>query len=251
MPEPQLTASATTNAPFSAATDAHEHHRDIQGGGARAAIFGTSDGLLTSVSLILGLAGAHTSAGLVRLAGLASLVAGAFSMATGEYVSMSAHSELLKRELEIERFALKSRPEEERLELAALYQQRGLAAEEAEFLATKIMQDPKVALEVHAREELGVDPNQTGAPVLAAVLSFICFIVGGMIPLLPWFFVTNNAAILTSIILGVVMAFGLGWGLASFTGRSHWFSAVRQLGIAIIAAAVTYQIGSIAGVKVA
>src|SRR5438309_11106822 len=134
----------------------YSHHRDVQGGAARAAVFGISDGLLTNVSLILGVAGAGPAAGVVRLAGLAGLVAGAFSMAAGEYVSMSAQSELLQRELEVERREIERHPDVETRELAAVFQRRGVAAADAMRLAEAVMKDPEVALEVHAREELGV-----------------------------------------------------------------------------------------------
>ena len=139
------------------------HHRDISGGGARAAVFGISDGLVSNVSLILGVAGASSSAGAVRLAGLAGLIGGAFSMAAGEYVSMRAQSELMERELDVERQAILSDPEDERRELAALYRARGIDADMAEELSSKMMRSPEIALETHAREELGYTPGETGS----------------------------------------------------------------------------------------
>ena len=224
------------------------HHRDVQGGAARAAVFGLSDGLLTNVSLILGVAGANPPPGIVRLAGLAGLLAGAFSMAAGEYVSMSAQSELLQRELAIERRELERHPEAEIKELAATYRRRGVAADQAEEVARAVMNDPAVALEVHAREELGVSPGQTGNPWQAAFSSFISFSVGAVLPLLPWFFAHGTGAALASIVLGALAAFALGWALGIFTGRNRLLSALRQLGIAVVASAVTYGIGSVVGV---
>jgi VIT1/CCC1 family predicted Fe2+/Mn2+ transporter len=227
----------------------HEHHRDVQGGAARAAVFGISDGLLTNVSLILGVAGANPGAGVVRLAGLAGLVAGAFSMAAGEYVSMSAQKELVERELELERRELERHPESETRELTATFERRGLEHGDARRIAETIMRDPKVALEVHAAEELGVRPTQTGAPLAAAISSFVSFAVGAVIPLLPWFFVSGHPAAIASVCLGAVSAVAIGWTVAFFTGRSRVRSALRQLGIATVAAAVTYGVGLAVGIR--
>jgi VIT1/CCC1 family predicted Fe2+/Mn2+ transporter len=225
------------------------HHRDIHGGAARAAVFGVSDGLLTNVSLILGVAGANPGAGVVRLAGLAGLVAGAFSMASGEYVSMKAQAELLERELDLEKREIHRHPEGERRELVAIYRRRGVEAEMAEELATQLMRDPETALETHAREELGIDPAQLGAPVKAALSSFVSFSLGALVPLLPWFFGSGNGAVLVSVALGAAAAIVIGVALARFTGRSMTRSAFRQLGIAILAAGVTYLVGRAVGVK--
>lgn len=229
----------------------HEHHRDVQGGAARAAVFGISDGLLTNVSLILGVAGAGPGAGFVRLAGLAGLVAGAFSMAAGEYVSMSAQKELLERELDLERRELERHPESETRELMHTFERRGLDHADARRVAEAIMRDPQVALEVHAAEELGFRPTQTGNPLGAAVSSFVAFAIGALIPLVPWFFASGSAAVIASIVLGAVSAIGIGWTVAMFTGRSRPLSALRQLGIAAVAAAVTYGVGYAVGAHVA
>ena len=226
------------------------HHRDVQGGAARAAVFGISDGLLTNVSLILGVAGAGPVAGVVRLAGVAGLVAGAFSMAAGEFVSMSAQKELLEHELEVERREIERHPEAETLELAATFQRRGLEAEDALRLATAVMRDPEVALDVHAREELGFRPGQTGSPWQAAGSSFVSFAVGALIPLMPWFFASGRPAAIASVLLGAMSALAIGWTVAVFTGRSRTLSALRQLGIAVVAAGVTYGIGLAVGTHV-
>ncbi len=224
-----------------------EHHRDVQGGAARAAVFGVSDGLLTNVSLILGVAGAHPAAGVVRLAGLAGLVAGAFSMAAGEYVSMSAQRELIQREVAIEREELRRHPESEHRELVALYVSRGVPVGAAEEVATALSRDPELALEVHSREELGVDPGSTGSPMAAASSSFVAFALGALVPLVPWFFSSGEAAVVASIILGAVAALAVGAAVAYFTGRSYVRTALRQLGIAAVVAAVTYGIGTLVG----
>ena len=224
------------------------HHRRIQGGAARAAVFGISDGLVSNVSLILGVAGADPAPGVVRLAGLAGLVGGAFSMAAGEYVSMRAQTELLERELELERIEIFRRPENERRELAAIYRQRGVAADTAEELATEMMRDPELALETHAREELGIDPNELGSPVSAAVSSFLAFAFGALLPLLPWFFTKGGRATVSSVVIGGLAAAGIGLALSAFTGRSAVRSAARQLAIATAAAGVTFAVGNAVGV---
>ena len=230
-------------------TEAHHDHRDITGGPARAAVFGMSDGLTTNVALILGVAGAHPAAGVVRLAGLAGLIGGAFSMAAGEWVSMKAQSELLERELAIERRALAHAPDKERRELAAIYRQRGIDKTTAESMAAQVMADPDLALEVHAREEMGVDPSSLGSPIKAGASSFATFAVGALIPLIPWFFGTGRSIVLASLTMAAVAALLVGAALGQFTGRSRWFSALRQLAIAAAASIVTYGVGAIVGVS--
>jgi vacuolar iron transporter family protein len=225
----------------------HSHHRDLQGGAARAAVFGISDGLLTNISLILGVAGANPPAAVVLLAGLAGLVAGAFSMAAGEYVSMSAQSELLQRELDIERRELERHPEAETRELAAVYRLRGVDEADARRLAEAVMKDPEIALEVHAREELGLRPGKTGNPWQAAGSSFVTFSIGAVIPLLPWFFMSGTPAALASIILGAIAVLAVGWTVAIFTGRSRVRAALRQLAFATVAAAVAFGVGHLVG----
>ena len=219
----------------------------MQGGGPRAAVFGISDGLVSNVALILGVAGASTAGSTVRLAGLAGLIGGAFSMAAGEYISMRAQSELMERELEVERTALADEPEDERRELAAIYERRGLDPELAAELSVKMMRNPELALETHAREELGINPEQTGNPIQAAASSFVMFAVGALIPLLPWFFISGTPAILWSVGLGAVSAFSVGAALAYFTGRSWLWSATKQLLISGVAAGVTFTIGHLIG----
>ena len=219
----------------------------MSGGGARAAVFGISDGLVSNVSLILGMAGAHSTAGAVRLAGIAGLIGGAFSMATGEYVSMRAQSELMERELDVERRAILADPEVERRELAALYRSRGVEPGMAEELSVKMMQNPDLALETHAREELGFTPGDTGKPTQAAFSSFVMFAVGAFIPLLPWLFTSGTTATLWSVVLGAVGSLAVGVALSFFTGRGWLWSSARQLLISGAAASVTYTIGHLVG----
>lgn len=227
------------------------HHRDVRGGTARAAVFGISDGLVSNVALILGVAGATSSGGVVRLAGLAGLVGGAFSMASGEYTSMRAQSELLERELELERIEIARRPENERRELVQIYRSRGLDPELAEHLATEMHRDPELALETHAREELGIDPSSLGSPVAAAVSSFTAFAVGALLPLVPWLLAGGNGAVVASVVIGALAAVTVGGALARFTGRSGLRSALRQLLFAAAAAGVTFLLGNLIGVGTA
>ncbi|MGH9301951.1 MAG: VIT1/CCC1 transporter family protein [Acidimicrobiales bacterium] len=228
----------------------YEHnHRNIGGGAARAAVFGVSDGLVTNVSIVLGVAGAHPGAGVVRLVGLVSLVGGAFSMAAGEYVSMQAQKELLQHEIDVERREINRRPEWERRELARLYESRGVDPVVASDLATEMHRDPEVALATHAREELGIRPEQLGSPIAAAVSSFITFAIGALVPLVAWFVTTGNTALVASVASGIFGAVVVGAGLSVFTGRSWVWSTLRQLGITAVAAAVPYGIGTWAGVS--
>lgn len=230
--------------------DAEHHHRDVQGGAARAAVFGVSDGLVSNVALILGVAGANPGAGVVRLAGLVGLIAGAVSMAAGEYVSMKAQTELMERELDLERLELRRNPEHETRELAELYEGRGVSAEQSRQLAEVLMSDEDLALEIHAREELGFGPDELGSPIKAAVSSFVAFAVGALVPLLPWFFGTGDAAQVASVALGVLGALGVGAALASFTGRSLVRTALRQVAIALVAGGVSFLLGNLVGVGV-
>jgi vacuolar iron transporter family protein len=219
-------------------------HRDVTGGTARATVFGVSDGLVSNVALILGVAAAESAQSNVVIAGVAGLLAGAASMAAGEYVSMKAQSELVERELEIERRSLHQQPAAETRELAAIYRQRGLDADQAREMAEAVMVDPEIALEVHAREELGVDPSETGNPVAAALSSFVAFALGAMIPLIPWFFAEGTAAIVASAVLGAVAAAVVGVVLARFTERSAWRTALRQVTWAVVACVATFSIGT-------
>jgi VIT1/CCC1 family predicted Fe2+/Mn2+ transporter len=225
-------------------------HRDVQGSAPRAAVLGAGDGLLTNVSLVLGIAGASTNASTVRLAGVAGLLAGAFSMAAGELVSVRAQQELMERELQVEREELAEEPEAERRELAAMYRARGVPAADAETVARILSANAHVALDTHARLELGIDPDAAGSANQAAVVSFFAFAVGALLPLLPWFFTGGTTAVIASIVIGAVAALALGGIIGSFTGRGVLRTALRQLVAAIIAASVTYAVGSLLGVSV-
>jgi vacuolar iron transporter family protein len=222
-------------------------HRDVRGGGARAAVFGLSDGLVTNISLVLGVAGASPGGQIVRLVGVAGLVAGAFSMGAGEYLSMAAQRELMQRELDVERESLTQSPEGEAQELRGMYEDRGIAPEVARDMVHEVMADPELALATHAREELGINPQHLGSPVQAALSSFISFALGAFIPLLPWLITRGTAAIVASVVLSVVASLTVGVVLATFTKRSRTQAALRQLLITAVAAAVTYGIGRAIG----
>jgi len=232
--------------------EVHEHqHRDIQGGSARAAVFGISDGLVTNISLILGLSGANPPAGVVRLAGLAGLLGGAFSMAAGEYISMRAQTELFQREIERERQELRRRPEGELQELVKIYENRGISHDLATEVAKQMMANPQLALETHTREELGIHPDSLGKPWSASAASFVTFSVGAVLPLLPFLFGHGTSAVLVAIVIAAIAAVIVGSALSLFTGRSWWWSAFRQLAICAAAGAVTYGVGSLVGLSTA
>ncbi|HEX6238379.1 MAG TPA: VIT1/CCC1 transporter family protein [Acidimicrobiales bacterium] len=235
----------------SAGRELHDvHHRDIAGGAARAAVFGVSDGLVSNVGLILGVAGADPQPGVVRLAGLAGLIAGGISMAAGEYISMRVQSELFERELAVEARELRRHPRAETAELAQIYERRGLSTDEARRAAEAMMSDPETALEAHARDELGIDPGQLGSPHGAAVSSFFSFGIGALLPLLPWFFGGGTAAIVASLAFGVAGALVVGGLISAFTGRPPLRAMVRQVLFTLVPAAVTFAIGSALGVGV-
>jgi VIT1/CCC1 family predicted Fe2+/Mn2+ transporter len=212
-------------------------------------VFGISDGLVSNVALILGTAGAHPGAGVVRLAGLAGLFGGSFSMAAGEYVSMRAQREAFEHEIAIERDEIHHRPESEQRELARIYERRGIPRDLAEELSARLMADPKVALDTHAREELGLDPDELGSPSKAAIASFATFAVGAVLPLVPYLVgATGTTAILTAIVVAALAALGIGAALSLLTSRPWWYSASRQLLLCAAAGAITYAIGSAVGV---
>ena len=210
-------------------------------------MFGVSDGLVTNVSLVLGIAGASPGASIVRLAGVAGLVAGSFSMAAGEYLSMRAQRELMERELEVERRALSDNPRAEAAELRSMYVRRGIEPGVASDMANEVMQNPDLALETHAREELGITEQSLGSPWQAAAASFITFAIGAFIPLLPWLITSGTLAVVLSVVLSGIAALAVGAGLAVFTERPVVPSALRQLAVTAVAAAVTFGVGRAIG----
>jgi VIT1/CCC1 family predicted Fe2+/Mn2+ transporter len=217
----------------------------------RAAIFGINDGLVSNVALIMGFAGAAQSRSVILLAGISGLLAGAFSMGAGEYVSMRVQREVLERILHLEAHELASDPEGERVELAYLYRQKGLSSELADAVATELMRDPDVALDTHAREELGIDPDEgLGSPWGAATSSFLTFSVGAFVPLAPFIVGSGVAAKVASAIVAGVALLVVGGLTSHLTGRSLTRSAFRMCGVGVSAALITYGVGAAVGTTV-
>jgi len=220
---------------------------DVQSGEARAAVLGVNDGLVTNTSLILGVAGATTAPDVVQLAGLASLVAGAGSMAIGEWVSMRAQVELLERLLTEERAAIAADPERERAILQNAMERAGFDEAACTRAATGLFRDPERALRVYARSVLGVNPDELGSPWRSAVSSLVAFSVGAVAPLAPWFFTAGSAAIAASLGVAGVAALVIGGLLGQLTGGRWLRGALRQLVFVVAAAGVTFAVGKLFG----
>jgi VIT1/CCC1 family predicted Fe2+/Mn2+ transporter len=231
-------------------TEAHPGHRQVSGGLARAAVFGMSDGLVSNVLLVIGFAGSGVGPSVVRLAGIAGSVAGAVSMGAGEWISISAQNELVIRELEVERRELVVNKEAEQRELAEMYEGHGMQESTARQAAADVMRDTDTALTVHAREEFGIDPHDLPSPLQAAVLSFACFVVGALLPVIPWFAGSGRAATVLSLLIGTAAAASLGWVIGRFADRNRFRTALRQVLIMLAACVVTYGIGSVLDVTV-
>lgn len=225
-------------------------HRGDKSGSLRAAVFGVNDGLVSNTALVMGFAGSTGSADTILFAGLAGLLAGAFSMGAGEYVSVASQREMFQRELELERQEIEEMPEGERAELALIYRAKGLPKAEAEALADRIMSDRATALDTMAREELGLDPRELGSPTGAAVSSFIAFALGAFVVVLPYLFLAGTAALVTAIALAAAALVLVGGSIGALTGRSITRGALRQLLVGAVAASVTYVIGSLIGISV-
>lgn len=226
-----------------------DHHRDVTGGWLRPAVFGAMDGLVSNFALMAGVAGGSAAMGAgttgVVLAGLAGLAAGAFSMAAGEYTSVASQAELAEQEFENERIELRRNAEGEAKELAQIWVRRGVDLELAEAVAMQLGRNPEAALEVHAKEELGLAPGELPSPWVAAGSSFLAFALGALIPLLPYFF--GVTVLWPSAILAMLGLFGAGALVSRVTARSWWFSGLRQLVVGVLAAAVTYGVGTVVG----
>jgi vacuolar iron transporter family protein len=238
-----------TNPVGPAHSEAHDHqHRDVSGGWLRPAVFGSMDGLVTNVSLIAGVGGGGGSPHTLLLAGLAGLFAGAFSMAAGEFVSVSSQNELVAAEVRKEQFELEHHPESERQELAGMFRERGVDADLADKVARQLSVHPDQALRMHVREELGVDHQELPSPILAAVASLVTFALGALIPLLPY--LVGFHVLAAALVLAAVAAFIGGGLVARITDRPFLRGALRQLLLAGAAAGLTYGIGSLVGAVV-
>ena len=226
-------------------------HRSASGNALRAAVLGANDGLCSNLSLLTGIAGAGASHRVILLTGIAGLLAGACSMALGEWVSVTSARELAEREVRIEKIELEEAPEEEREELQLIYEAKGLSKREATELSTKMIKNPKTALDALAREELGIDPDELGGSAnVAALTSFLLFAAGAMVPLAPYFFLVGSSANVGSVLAGAFGLFTVGAAITLFTGRPVWASGGRQLFLGMTAAALTFAIGKAIGVVV-
>jgi len=220
------------------------HHGAGASGGLRAAVFGVNDGLVSIACLVMGVAGASSESGLILISGVAGLLAGAFSMAAGEYVSMRSQREMFEYQIGLEREELAQYPEEEAGELALIYEARGMVREEALALARRMIADPEMGLDVLAREELGLNPEELGSPWTAALSSFFAFFAGGAVPLLPYLLGITGHPLFIAILLTLLALFGVGATLSLFTGRNALWGGLRMLGIGAAAGLVTYLLGA-------
>jgi VIT1/CCC1 family predicted Fe2+/Mn2+ transporter len=225
-------------------------HKAIGGNALRAAVLGADDGLVSNLSLVMGVAGANLSNHGILITGFAGLLAGSISMALGEWLSVQSSRELLKRQISIEAAELKAHPQEEREELALIYEAKGLGREQAEALAARLVTSPESALDTLAREELGVDPEELGGSAWeAAISSFCLFAVGAIVPVSPFLFLSGATAVVTSLVVSCLGLFGIGAAITLMTGRSVLFSGSRQVAFGMAAASVTFGIGKLLGVS--
>lgn len=223
-------------------------HRSNGGNALRAGVLGANDGLVSNFSLVMGVAGANVAGGGILVTGLAGLLAGAISMALGEWLSVQSSRELYLNQINIEKDELDGAPEEEKEELALIYQAKGLPAEEARALADKLLSDPASALDTLAREELGIDPKELGGSAWeAAFTSFLLFAAGAIIPVLPFMFLSGAHAILWSAAASAAGLFVIGAAITLVTGRNLLYSGVRQVLFGLAAAAITFAIGHLIG----
>jgi VIT1/CCC1 family predicted Fe2+/Mn2+ transporter len=226
-------------------------HRAVGGNALRAAVLGANDGLVSVLSLVMGVAGAHSSNTAILVAGVAGTLAGACAMAMGEWLSVQSARELAQRQIAIERDELQEAPEEEQEELSLIYQAKGLRRDEADSLAAKLMADKENVLDTLTREELGIDPEELGGSAWeAAITSFFLFFAGAIAPVAPFLLLSGTAAIVTSLIASGVALFVIGAAITLLTGRGVLFSGLRQFLIGMAAAGVTFGIGRLIGVSV-
>ncbi len=227
-------------------------HRFTGGNALRAAVLGANDGLVSNLSLVMGVAGATLAGNSVLIAGIAGLLAGSISMALGEWLSVQSSRELYEHQIETERVEIENAPEEEAEELALIYESRGVSPESARSLASQILSNKDSALETLAREELGIDPAELGGSAWeAALTSFVLFALGAILPVAPFIFTTGMPAVYISIALSTLGLFGLGAAITLFTGQPVWKSGLRMVLFGLIAAAVTFGVGRLIGVSIA
>jgi len=227
-------------------------HRSGGGNAIRAAVLGGNDGLVSIFSLVMGIAGATGGNHSVLLAGIAGLLAGALSMALGEWISVKSSQELYENQMAIEMDEIENNPEGEQKELVLIYMAKGIPEIHAKEMAEEIMKDKSHAHEVLVKEELGINPEELkGSAVEAAIYSFMMFTIGGIIPVLPFIFSTGIQAIVFSILFSTIGLFIIGGAITLFTGKNLWYSGFRQIAFGLIAAAITFGIGRLIGVAIA
>lgn len=226
-------------------------HRGGRSGTLRAAVFGANDGLVSNLSLIMGVAGASSSNQVIVIAGVAGLLAGAFSMAAGEYISMQSQRELFQNQISIEREEMRVMPDVEQEELSAIYRAKGLSAADSDKIAASLMADPEMALDTKIREELGLDPNELGSPIGAASSSFAAFGIGAVIPLIPFLLTSGAAALIGGLALSFAALFAVGAAVSLVTGRGMVYGGMRQVVIGAAAAAITFAVGTVFGATIA
>ncbi len=226
-------------------------HRATSGNALRAAVLGANDGLLSNFSLVMGVAGAELSEHSILITGLAGLLAGAGSMALGEWISVQSSRELYQRQISIESQELRANPAEEAEELRLIYQAKGLPEDQARALAERLVSDEASALDTLAREELGVDPEELGGSAWeASATSFVLFALGAVVPVAPFLFLVGTTAVVVSIALSMLGLFGIGAAITLMTGRSVLYSGARQIIFGLLAAAITFGIGKLIGTNV-
>jgi vacuolar iron transporter family protein len=228
--------------------EVHHDHRDVTGGWLRPAVFGVMDGLVSNFALIAGVAGGNVAHRTVVLTGLAGLVAGAISMATGEYTSVASQAELARAEMQVEKDEIAARPKAELNELAQMYERRGVDAETARRVAEQLSSDPEQAWRVHAREELGIDPDDLPSPWTAALSSLGSFTIGALLPVLPYLFGFDSLPAAALLALGGLFTAGV--ITSRFTSRAWWYSGLRQMLLGAFAAVVTFGVGKAIGTGV-
>lgn len=234
-----------------AVTTSHPAHAAIGGNALRASVLGANDGLVSNLSLVTGVAGAGLESRLILITGIAGLIAGACSMAMGEWISVQSSRELNRRELAVERAEIAGFPEEERLELIDIYESRGLSTAVATQIAEHVMADPDRALQVMAREELGIDPQKLGGSAwTAAASSFALFVVGAIVPVVWFAFLPVSTGVPISVAASALGLFAIGVAITRVTDRPPWRSGLRQLLIGLAAALLTYATGTLLGVSV-
>lgn len=227
-------------------------HRSVGGNALRAAVLGGNDGLVSNFSLVMGIAGATSGQSGVLLAGVAGLLAGALSMALGEWISVKSSQELHENQMQLEMDELETNPEGEQKELALIYMAKGIPEDQAHDMAADIMLNKELAYDILVKEELGINTDELkGSAMEAAVYSFILFAIGAVIPVMPFFFISGTTAIIISVACSAIGLFLIGSAITLFTGKSIWFSGMRQVIFGLMAAAITFGIGKLIGVSLA